>query len=97
MHPFVLKIDIHRYMTPGQKSASLRPVAWSTGIGLLVSMAVDRLLHLGRAKKRHPDENIFQGEELHFVESINRQCKAAWRIKKYRGRRGKTIFIIDSN
>lgn len=84
-------------MTPGQKPTSHAYIGWSTGISLLFTMAVDRLLHRGRAKKEGPAENILQGEELHFVESINRQCKTAWRIRKYSGRRGKTIFIIDSN
>lgn len=84
-------------MTPAQKSASHSSTGWSAGISVLFGMALDRLLHRGRAKKQGPAENILQGEELHFVENINRQCKTAWRIRKYKGRRGKTIFIIDSN
>jgi hypothetical protein len=91
------EIDINRNMTPGQKPPSHSSIGWSTEIGLLFGMALERLLHFGRAKKVAPEENIFSGEELHFVENINRQCKAAWRIRKYRGRRGKSIFIIDSN
>jgi hypothetical protein len=90
-------MDIHRNMAPGQKSASHSFIGWSTEIGLLFGMALDRLLRFGRPKKVAPEENIFNGEDLTFVETINRQCKAAWRIRKYRGRRGKTIFIIDSN
>jgi len=84
-------------MTPGQKPPSHPSTGWSTGISLLFGVALDRLLHCGRAKKLDPEENMFQGEEPHFVENINRQCKTAWRIRKYRGRRGKSIFIIDSN
>jgi hypothetical protein len=84
-------------MTPAEKSASHPSIGWSTGISLFFTMAVDRLLHRRRPEKPGPPENIFQSEDLHFVENINRQCKAGWRIKKYRGRRGKTIFIIDSN
>jgi hypothetical protein len=84
-------------MTPGQKSPSHSSIGWSTEIGLLFGMALDRLLHRRRAKKLAPQENILQSEEPHFVENINRQCKTAWRIRKYRGRRGKSIFIIDSN
>jgi hypothetical protein len=85
------------YMTPGQKPPSHLSIGWSTGISLLFSMAVDRLLHRGRAKKLGPEENFLQEEELHFVEHINRQCKTAWRIHKYSSRRGRTIYIIDSN
>jgi hypothetical protein len=83
-------------MTSAQKSAS-HSIGWSTGIGLLVGRTLYRLFHFGRAKKVAPAENSLNGEDLHFVENINRQCKAAWRIRKYRGRRGKSIFIIDSN
>jgi hypothetical protein len=84
-------------MTPGQQSPSHSSIGWSTGIGLLFGRTLDRLLHRRRPKELDPAENIFQAEELTFVESINRQCKTAWRIRKYRGRRGKSIFIIDSN
>jgi hypothetical protein len=84
-------------MTPGKEPTSHPPIGWSTGISLFFAMAVDRLLHRRRPEKLGPAENIFQGEDLHFVENINRQCKSAWRIRKYSGRRGKTIFIIDSN
>jgi hypothetical protein len=84
-------------MTPGRKSASHLSIGWSTEISLLFGRTLDRLLHFGRPKKVAPEENILNGEEVHFVENINRQCKTAWRIRKYGGRRGKTIFIIDSN
>ena len=84
-------------MIPAEKPTSHSSIGWSTGISLLLIMALDRLLHRGRSKKPGHVENILQGEDLHFVERINQECKAAWRIRKYRGRRGKTIFIIDSN
>jgi hypothetical protein len=84
-------------MIPGHKPTSHPPIGWSTAFSLLFSMALDRVLHRGRAKKLDLEENVFQGEELHFVEKVNRQCKTAWRIRKYSGRRGKIIFIIDSN
>jgi hypothetical protein len=84
-------------MNPGHKPTSHPPIGWSTAVSLLFSMAVDRLLHRARAKRLDLEENIFQGEELHLVEKVNRQCKTAWRIKKYSSRRGRTIYIIDSN
>jgi hypothetical protein len=84
-------------MTPAQRPNLHLSIGWSTEISQLLIMALDRLLHLSRSKKPGPAENILQGEDLHFVERINRQCKTAWRIRKYRGRQGKAIFIIDSN
>jgi hypothetical protein len=83
-------------MTSAQKSAP-HSIGWSTGIGLLFGRTLGRLLHIGRPRKVAPAENSLNEEDLHFVENINLQCKAAWRIRKYRGRRGKSIFIIDSN
>jgi hypothetical protein len=91
------KIDIHRNMTRGQKSSTHSSIGWPTGIGLLFGRTLGRLLHFRRAKKVPPAENSLDGEDIHFVENINCQCKAAWRIRKYTGRRGKSIFIIDSN
>jgi hypothetical protein len=59
-------------------------------------MFIDRLLHGWRGKRPVPNENFFR-EELHFVEQINIQRKAGWRIRKYKTKRGRTLYIIDSN